>query len=101
MGCGHAGASCGVGGVDDVVREWGGKGASIRGGCGGMTRSELEELWRTKPLQFWGHVACWDEEGLARPGVSLSPECGADVKAFRNLIKKINSRDGPKQRAAG
>jgi hypothetical protein len=55
-----------------------------------MTRSELELLWRMKPLQCWGHVACWDERGKARPGAALGTEPGSQARAFRSLIKKIN-----------
>jgi hypothetical protein len=57
-----------------------------------MTRNEIEETWRSKPLQCWGHVACWDDEGHARPGAAMTPQPSASALAFRRLILEINKR---------
>lgn len=55
-----------------------------------MTKDELEKIWRCKPLQFEGHVACWNDNGFARPGAALMTVPGESAYKFRALIKKIN-----------
>lgn len=66
-----------------------------------MTKSEIEEVWRSTPLQFWGHVACWDEDGHARPGAALDTKPSEAVMAFRKLIKKINQKRTLKHDVSG
>lgn len=55
-----------------------------------MTRSEIEEVWGKPGVKCWGHVACWDVSGVARPGNALNTTCGATAMAFREEVKAIN-----------
>jgi hypothetical protein len=57
-----------------------------------MTRTDLEEVWARPGVKCWGHLTCWDDFGVASPGMAMVPTCGEDAMEFRRKIKIINAQ---------